>query len=92
MASDLIWVLPKNTMGAPKYTSILNPILDTWVTFVVLVLVFAIGKRDAESLWTTDLPETEIFVGVAQQPQQFQQAYPVPQYGVPQGGGVQYYP
>jgi hypothetical protein len=81
-------------MGAPTYTSILNPILDTWVTFVVLVLIFVIGsrKRDADSLWTTELLETAAFVGVAQQPQQFQQAYPVQQYGVPQGGSVQYYP
>jgi hypothetical protein len=81
-------------MGAPAYTWILNPIFDTWITFVVLVLIFAIGsrKRDADSLWTTDLPETADFVGVAQQPQQFQQTYPVQQYGVLQGGGVQYYP
>jgi hypothetical protein len=80
-------------MGAPTYTLILNPILDTWVTFVVLVLIFVIGsrKRDADSLWTTDLPETAVFVGV-QQPQQFQQAYPVSQYGAQQGGAVQYYP
>jgi hypothetical protein len=73
---------------------ILNPILDTWVTFVVLVLIFVIGsrKRDADSLWITDLPEAAVFVGVAQQPRQVQQAYPVRQYGVPQGAGVQYYP
>jgi hypothetical protein len=94
LASDLIWELPKNSMGAPTYTLILNPILDTWLTFVVLVLIFVIGsrKRDADSLWTTGLPEAAIFAGVAQQPQQFQQVNPVQQYGVPAGGGVQYYP
>jgi len=50
-------------MGAPTYTSILNPILDTWVTFVVLVLIFVIGsrKRDVDSLWATELPETAVF-------------------------------
>jgi hypothetical protein len=76
----------------PLYSEILSAILDTWVTFVILVLIFAIGCRKRDGLWTTQQPPNAVFVAAAQPQQGFQQAWPAPQYTAPQGGGVQYYP
>jgi hypothetical protein len=55
-----------------------------------LVLIFVLGCRKRDGLWTTE-PPTGIFAG-GQPQQQVQQAWPAPQYAAPPEGVVQYYP
>jgi hypothetical protein len=55
-----------------------------------LVLIFVLGCRQRDGLWTTE-PPTGIFAGAAQPQQQVQQAWPAPQYSAPPDGVVQYY-
>jgi len=88
---DVVWVLPKNSFGPPISTEVIDPILDAWPTFVILVLIFVLGCRKRDGLWTTE-PPTGIFAGAAQSQQQVQQAWPAPQYAAPPEGVVQYYP
>jgi hypothetical protein len=38
----------------PIYFEAVNPILDYWSTFVVLVLVFVIGCQKDDGLWSTE--------------------------------------
>ena len=93
MVYDAVWELPKNSFGPPIYTEAIDPILDAWPTFVILVLIFVLGCRKRDGLWTTE-PPTGIFAGAAQQQQQqqVQQGWPAPQYAAPPEGVVQYYP
>jgi hypothetical protein len=46
------WILPKKRV--PQYVLVVDPILDAWVTFVILVLIFVIGCRKRKGLWSTD--------------------------------------
>jgi hypothetical protein len=55
-----------------------------------LVLIFVLGCRKRDGLWTTE-PPTGIFAEAAQPQQQVQQAWPAPQYSPPPDGVVQYY-
>ncbi|KAE9367216.1 hypothetical protein N431DRAFT_385443 [Stipitochalara longipes BDJ] len=89
LAYDAKWLLPKTPSFVPIYTEILWPILDAWVTFIVLVLVFAIGCRRRHGLWTTEPGSSGMF-GRRQQPQPIQQQWQSPQPVVPQGPPMQY--
>ncbi|PMD29427.1 hypothetical protein L207DRAFT_445482 [Hyaloscypha variabilis F] len=86
---DAKWLLSKNWPYIPIYTEVLFPILDPYVTFAVLVLVFVIGCRRRHGLWTTAVPSSRIFGGTQQQ-QPVQQQWGPPQPIVQQGPPVQY--
>lgn len=72
-AYDVTWLLPKGFYSIPIYTEVLWPILDAWVTFVMLVLLFVIGCRKGGGLWITEQTPSWSFVAAQQQHQPIQQ-------------------
>ncbi len=52
----------------PLYVAILKPLLSTWPVFILLVLLFAMGVRKKDGLWSTQQPWTGNGVHVAYAP------------------------
>ncbi|OIW24633.1 hypothetical protein CONLIGDRAFT_101313 [Coniochaeta ligniaria NRRL 30616] len=50
------WVLVDAPEGQPIAIGVVDPILTAWVMFVILVLLFVIGIRKKQGLWTTHQP------------------------------------
>jgi hypothetical protein len=50
LAFDITWVISGKSQ--PEYVRVVDPILDVWTTFVVLVLIFAIGCQNEKGLWS----------------------------------------
>ncbi len=53
VAYDATWVLPDQDAVTPLWLAIVEPILDTWPVFVLLVLLFTMGVRKKDGLWST---------------------------------------
>lgn len=70
------------TVSAPEYINIIDAVLNTWIFFVVLVLLFVIGVWKHKGLWSTAQP---FMSGPAAAPPM---VYAIPQqqygYGAPQ--------
>lgn len=49
-----VWLLPGKP--GPLAIDIVDPILNVWIFFVVLVLLYVIGVRKAKGLWTIPQP------------------------------------
>jgi hypothetical protein len=91
LAYDATWGLKNNPfLTVPLYIQVLDPILDIWTTFVILVLVFVIGCRKRDGLWTTHQPWMANYGGGAPQVQQPQQVWPAPMNSVLQQGYAEY--
>ena len=46
-------MLPAQNTVTPLYLAIVQPILDTWPVFILLVLLFTMGVRKKDGLWST---------------------------------------
>ncbi|KAL1984537.1 hypothetical protein VTN96DRAFT_9037 [Rasamsonia emersonii] len=87
LAYDATWLLPKRI--TPEYTIVVDGVLDAWVTFVLLVLVFVIGCRKQRGLWSTQQPWMTYDVNAPVVRQQTAQTY-MPPPPVQQGYGPGY--
>ena len=56
LAAVATWTLPDRSDGTPVAFNAVDPILNSWVMFVILVLLFAIGVRKKKGLWSTHQP------------------------------------
>jgi hypothetical protein len=56
MAFDIDWALPLLPTPLPEAINIVDPILDLWCFFVLLVLLFVIGVRKQKGIWSTSQP------------------------------------
>lgn len=86
LAYDAKWMLPKNSnVFVPDYVYILDPILDMWVTFILLVIIFAMGCKKRDGFWTVQQPYEASYGGPVPQ-----QAWPAPMYPVAAQGYAPY--
>ena len=64
-------MLPTYTTGAPMALDIVEPIMDTWPVFILLVLLFTMGLRKRDGLWSTQQQQSWTGVQVAAAPTGF---------------------
>jgi len=50
---DAKWELPDDLIDIPNAYNIVDPIFNVWFFFVVLVLLFVIGMRKQNGLWSS---------------------------------------
>ncbi|KAH8695154.1 hypothetical protein BGW36DRAFT_382207 [Talaromyces proteolyticus] len=82
IAIDTAWELPNVTMPL-VYADIVDPIINIWTFFVILVLLFVIGRRKQDGVWST--PQQWMSPDIMSQPggqppQQWMNPDIVPQY------------
>lgn len=70
---NAIWLLPENSIGAPLWFNVADPLLNVWLFFVTLLLLYILAARRAGGLWSTAQPWTHFGGG-----------YPNQEYGVAQ--------
>jgi hypothetical protein len=68
VAYDATWINPDKPRALPLALAIVQPILSTWPFFVLLVLLFAMGVRKKDGLWSTGQPWAGNGVHVAYAP------------------------
>ncbi|CAK7213547.1 hypothetical protein SCUCBS95973_001830 [Sporothrix curviconia] len=56
LAYNVAWLLPSGSNGAPIWFDAVDPELDVWTFFAVLVLLYVIVARRAGGLWSTSQP------------------------------------
>ncbi|KAJ9142447.1 hypothetical protein NKR23_g7242 [Pleurostoma richardsiae] len=83
---DAAWLLPQKS--TPDAVSVVDPILNIWVFFVLLVLLFVLGCRKEKGLWTTPQP----WMGGATVPPALSGQPLAPGVAQQHGGWVQYAP
>jgi hypothetical protein len=77
------------------YVNVVDPILDMWTTFVLLIIIFSIGCRKRDGLWSTNHEaafQQEVKVPSPLQPQQTWPAQSHPQQQQQQGFAQYYVP
>jgi hypothetical protein len=66
---DAAWILQYNEIPE-AVPNVVDPILNEWALFVVLVLVFVVGRRQLGGLWSTPQPWNQGLAPGAVLPQQ----------------------
>ncbi|CAK7206568.1 hypothetical protein SEUCBS139899_009364 [Sporothrix eucalyptigena] len=56
LAYNAAWLLPSSSSGAPIWFDVVDPLLNAWIFFVVLVLLYVLLARRARGLWSTVQP------------------------------------
>jgi hypothetical protein len=100
---DAAWILPAGAIVPEVVPAVVDPVLNEWSLFVLLTLVFVIGRRKLGGLWTTQQPWNQGGVAPPMMPQQQEQhqgqwgqaapmVYQQPVYGAPPQSGWQQQP
>lgn len=56
LAYAATWVLPEDPDYVPRAVTIVQPMLDVWPLFILLVLLFVISIRKQKGLWSIHQP------------------------------------
>ncbi|KAL1889005.1 hypothetical protein Sste5346_009185 [Sporothrix stenoceras] len=79
---NAIWLLPEDSIGAPIWFEIADPLLNVWLFFITLLLLYIMAARRAGGLWSTAQPWTHFGNGYPNQEYGVAQPYQYAGYGV----------